>query len=149
MFRKYNNNVYLYSGFGEIDSHGDLLAHKNVRIMGLAEAPFQLVELRRREPGPVSLLFVRLSDVVAVEPAASGRGDSRSGSQPMAGRSGQIETAARQPEWPATTAATAARWGGQLRWRQTVALQMTVTRAATEAVTADDVVSAATRLQLV
>lgn len=69
-------DYYLHSGLSEADPHGDLLAHENVWIVGLAEAPFQLVELRRREPGPVSLLLVWLAGVVTVGPAAGGR-DSR------------------------------------------------------------------------
>lgn len=111
---KYN---YLYSGLGETDSHGDLLAHENVRIVGLAEAPLQLVELRRREPGPMSLLLVRFSGVVAVEPGAATTGGSHSGSsgQPVTGRGRQVETAARQSERSAAASTSGA--GGQLMRR--------------------------------
>lgn len=95
--------IYLYSWLGETDPHGDLLSHENVRIVGLAEAPFQLVELRRRKPGPVSLLFVRFPDVVAVGSAAgSGRSDGRGGGQSVASRGGQVETGAWQPKRPAS-----------------------------------------------
>lgn len=77
--------------------------------MSLAEAPFQLVELRRREPRPVPLLLVGLAGVVAVGPAApatrvnGGGGGGGRGGQPVAGR-GQVETAARQPERSAAVA---------------------------------------------
>lgn len=76
--------------------------------MSLAEAPFQLVELRRREPRPVPLLLVGLAGVVAVGPAAPAtatrvNGGGGRGGQSVAGR-GQVETAARQPERPAAVA---------------------------------------------
>lgn len=105
----YYPNVYstctnLYPGFSEADPHGDLLTHENVRIVGLAEAPFQLVELRRREPGSVSLLLVRLAGVISVGPAAN-RSGSCSGCQPVAGHAGQVETAARQSERSTAAAA--------------------------------------------
>lgn len=141
---------YLHSGLGEADPHGDLLAHENVRIVGLAETPFQLVQLRRREPGSVSLLLVRLAGVVSVGPA-TGRSDSRSGGKPVAGRAGQVETATRQSE--RSTTATTANGRGQLRRRGTVALVVdgTCTAATTDAVAASDVVdvSVAAGLQLV
>lgn len=143
---------YLHSGLGESDPHGDLLAHEYVRIVGLAETPFQLVELRRREPGPVSLLLVRLAGFVAVGPAGGG--------QPVAAaagrRRGQVETAAaRQPERSA--AAGRDRGGGQLllRRRETVALHGVVAAAESESVacSSSGVVSAAAtdtaRLQVV
>lgn len=91
---------YLNSGFGETDPHSDFFAHKNVWIVGLTEAPFQFVELCRREPGPVSLLFIRLADVIDVWASTSTAdgGYGRSRGQPVTGRGGQIETTTRQPE---------------------------------------------------
>jgi len=85
--------------------------------VGLAEAPLQLVELRRREPGPMSLLLVRFSGVVAVEPGAATTGGSHSGSsgQPVTGRGRQVETAARQSERSAAASTSGA--GGQLMRR--------------------------------
>jgi len=47
--------------------------------VGFAEAPLQLVELRRREPGPMSFLLVRLTGIVAVEPDSTTTGGGHSG----------------------------------------------------------------------
>lgn len=51
---------YLHSGLRQSDPQRQLLPHEDVRVVRFGEAPLQLVELRRREPGPVPLLFLRL-----------------------------------------------------------------------------------------
>lgn len=50
--------THLDAGLGEADAHGDLLAHEDVRIVGLREAALQLVQLGGREAGAVALLLV-------------------------------------------------------------------------------------------
>lgn len=52
------NVTHLNAGLGEANAHCDLLAHKDVRVVCLAEAALQLVQLRRREACAVSLLLV-------------------------------------------------------------------------------------------
>lgn len=50
--------THLNAGLGEANAHCDLLAHEDVRVVCLAEAALQLVQLRRREACAVSLLLV-------------------------------------------------------------------------------------------
>lgn len=50
--------THLHTWLGEADPHGDLLAHKDIRIVCLAKAALQFVQLRRREACAVSLLLV-------------------------------------------------------------------------------------------
>ncbi|GIY82753.1 uncharacterized protein CDAR_608521 [Caerostris darwini] len=49
--------THLHPGFCESYAHGQLFPHKDVRVVGLGEAPLQLLQLRWREPGPVPLLL--------------------------------------------------------------------------------------------
>ena len=65
MFSQLYNNIansatsvpaYLHAGLCEADPHGELLPHEDVRVVGLAEAPLQLVQLAGRKPGSVPLL---------------------------------------------------------------------------------------------
>lgn len=48
---------YLNSSFAEIETHGQFLASEDVRILGLLEGPFQLVQLEGRESRPRSAHF--------------------------------------------------------------------------------------------
>lgn len=48
---------YLNSSFAEIETHGQFLASEDVRILGLLEGPFQLVQLEGRERRPRSAHF--------------------------------------------------------------------------------------------
>jgi len=50
--------THLDAGLGEADPHGDLLAHEDVRVVGLREAALQLVQLGGSEAGAVALLLV-------------------------------------------------------------------------------------------
>jgi len=43
----------------QVDLHGQLLARKHVRIVGALEGPLQLLQLERRERGPVAALLAR------------------------------------------------------------------------------------------
>lgn len=54
------NNTYLNSTLGEGDPLSYLLPEENVRIVRSVETLFQLAQLSRREPRPMSLLFHRL-----------------------------------------------------------------------------------------
>ena len=58
-----NLNKYLNSSFCKIQPQGELLPGEHVRVLGLLEAPLQLVELERRERRPRS---TNLSRFVAV-----------------------------------------------------------------------------------
>lgn len=51
---------HLHSGLRQADPQSQFLPHEDVRVVCFGEAPLQLVELRRREAGPVSLLFLGL-----------------------------------------------------------------------------------------
>lgn len=50
--------THLNPRLGESDPHGDLLAHEDVRVVGLREAPLQFVQLGGCEAGAVALLLV-------------------------------------------------------------------------------------------
>jgi len=50
--------THLDAGLREADPHGDLLAHEDVRVVGLREAALQLVQLGGSEAGAVPLLLV-------------------------------------------------------------------------------------------
>lgn len=56
---------HLDAGFGQADPHGQLFPHKDVRVVGLGKAAFQLLQLGRREARPVPLLFAGFEVVVA------------------------------------------------------------------------------------
>jgi hypothetical protein len=51
--------AHLYPGLCETNPHGDLLPHEDIRVVRLGEAALQLVQLRRREAGSMSLLLRR------------------------------------------------------------------------------------------
>lgn len=51
------HSTYLNTRLGQPDPHGDLLPHKDVRIVRLREAPFQFVQLRRGKASSMPLLF--------------------------------------------------------------------------------------------
>ncbi|GIY86127.1 hypothetical protein CEXT_458111 [Caerostris extrusa] len=53
-------------------AHGQLFPHEDVRVVGLGEAPLQLLQLRWREPGPVPLLLDGLV-AAAAAPRLAGR----------------------------------------------------------------------------
>lgn len=50
--------TYLHSGLREPDTQRQLLAHEDVGVVSLGEAPLQFVELRRSEARPVALLLL-------------------------------------------------------------------------------------------
>lgn len=56
--------THLHSGFGQSYPHRDLLAHEDVRVVGLREAPLQFVQLGRSESRSVSLLLAGLFRVL-------------------------------------------------------------------------------------
>lgn len=63
---------YLHAGLGEPDTQRQLLAHEDVGVVGLGEAPLQLVELCWGEARPVALLLLLallLAGLTRVRPA--------------------------------------------------------------------------------
>lgn len=67
-FPKKDLTTHLHSRFRQTDPHRYFFSHKNIRIVGLGETPFELVQLGRGEPRPVSLLFCGFVAVVRTAP---------------------------------------------------------------------------------
>lgn len=60
--------IYLDSRLCQSDPRGEVFPHEHVRVVRPCEAPLELVELGRREPGPVTFLLreLRLGVLVLV-----------------------------------------------------------------------------------
>ena len=52
--------AYLYARFCQSDAQSQLLSHEDVGIVGLGEAAFKLVQLRRREARAVTFLLLHV-----------------------------------------------------------------------------------------
>jgi len=51
---------HLYARFCESNAQSQFLSHEDVGVMGLGEAAFEFVQLRRREAGAMTLLFLHV-----------------------------------------------------------------------------------------
>lgn len=67
--------THLYSALRKANPHRDLLPEEYVGIVGLAETPLQFVELCRREPRPMALLFCRFVVALANHRASTLTGE--------------------------------------------------------------------------